>query len=233
MINQIKALCKKNNITVQWLALHFGWGANSINRWDDNKPSIDKVAQVADFFNVSIDYIYGNARDVLNADEIQIIKKARNLDKNGLETVLYIIDSELRRMNEITSERQKSADIIPLWRSLQPASAGRGFYLSADEFETIIVRKTDETKQAAFCVPVSGNSMEDKYHDGDILLVGRKKTLQIGQIGIFTVDGKGYVKQLNEGYLVSLNADYPPIPITENTLCHGNVIGTLDKDLII
>lgn len=233
MVDQIKALCKRNNISVQWLALHFGWGANSINRWDDNKPSIDKVAQVADFFNVSIDYIYGNARDVLNADEIQIIKKARNLDENGLETVLYIIDSELRRMEQIASERQKSADIIPLWRSVQPASAGRGFYLSADEFETIIVRKTDETKQAAFCVPVSGNSMEPLYHDGDILLVGREKTLSKGQIGIFTMDGKGYVKKLDDGVLVSLNADYPDIPITDETYCNGNVIGVLDKDMIL
>jgi SOS-response transcriptional repressor LexA len=196
----------------------------------------DKLFAVADYLDVNARWLVTGDYHVKDADltnsEMDIIKKCRLLDGNGIETVSYIIDNELRRMDEIANTRQKAAEIIPLWRSLQPVSAGRGFYLSADEFETIIVRKTDETKQAAFCVPVQGDSMEPLYHDGDILLVGREKTLSKGQIGIFTVDGKGYVKKLNEGVLVSLNADYPDIPITEDTYCNGNVIGTLDKGMI-
>ena len=233
MLQEIKALCKDRGITVQGLALHFGWGANSINRWDDNKPSVDKVIRVADYFGVSMDYLCDRTEHSIPASNITIMRKARNLDENGLKTVNYIIDSEIRRMDEIAAERANSANIIPIWRSLQPASAGRGFYLSADEFETILVRKTPETQAAAFAVPVSGDSMEPKYHDGDVLLVGREKSLKKGQIGVFVVDGQGYVKQIGDGVLVSINKAYDPIPITDETRCFGNVIGKLNEDDIV
>lgn len=58
LVKRIKALCdgqngKPNNL--RELALEFGWGENSIYRWDDNSPSLVRVQQVADRLNVNLD----------------------------------------------------------------------------------------------------------------------------------------------------------------------------------
>ena len=126
MLARIKRLCKEANLPVSRFEQLINIAPNSLSRWDKNMPSIDKVVRAADYFGVSLDYIYGRDDYLSNGDgglnlshtESDIIKKARNLDENGRETVLYIIDSELRRMEEIASERQNSANIIPLWRSV-------------------------------------------------------------------------------------------------------------------
>ena len=55
---------------------------------------------------------------------------------------------------------------------------------------------------------------------------------ELGEIGVFSVDGSGYVKELGNGELISLNPTYDPIPMTESTWCYGRVIGVLDPEWI-
>lgn len=59
MYEQIKALCKARKITIKELEAAAGIGQRTIYRWDENSPSMDKVAAVADFFGVSIDQLVG------------------------------------------------------------------------------------------------------------------------------------------------------------------------------
>ena len=74
--------------------------------------------------------------------------------------------------------------------------------------------------------------MEPDFHDGDIVLVKGKPKIEIGQIGIFVVNGFGYIKELGKNRLISLNDDYDDIKLTENdsVWCMGEVIGTLEED---
>ena len=88
------------------------------------------------------------------------------------------------------------------------------------------------TRRASFGVPVSGNSMEPRYHDGDILIIEGAEEIAPGEIGVFSVDGNGFVKELGNGELISLNPAYDPIPMTESTWCHGRVIGVLEPGWI-
>lgn len=46
--------------------------------------------------------------------------------------------------------------------------------------------------------------MEPAYRDGDILIVERADSIEIGEIGIFTLDGEGYVKQI-WGWAINLS----------------------------
>ena len=50
-----------------------------------------------------------------------------------------------------------------------------------------------------------------------------------GEVGIYTMDGQGYVKVLGNNELISLNPNYAPIHMTEDIICNGKVIGVLDK----
>lgn len=57
---RIKYLCDLNNISLNKLEDHAGLGNGAISKWkSSNSPSIDKVIKVAQFFNVSTDYLLG------------------------------------------------------------------------------------------------------------------------------------------------------------------------------
>ena len=75
---------------------------------------------------------------------------------------------------------------------------------------------------------VDGDSMEPKFHNGDYILVRKQPAVDIGQIGIFGVDGKGYVKKYGGDKLISLNKKYPDIPLDEESRCFGLVLGVTD-----
>lgn len=116
---------------------------------------------------------------------------------------------------------------IPLKISRQPVSAGDGIYLGAEEMETISVQSNSLTKRAIFAVKVSGDSMKPRFSDEDILLVEDAKDINVGEIGVFTMDGNGYVKQRGNDELISLNPSYPPIPMNASIQCNGRIIGKL------
>lgn len=55
MLNNIKRLCAKNNISIQKLEKALGFGNGTIARWDENRPSIDRAVLVADYFGCTVD----------------------------------------------------------------------------------------------------------------------------------------------------------------------------------
>lgn len=54
---RIKGLCVEKGITVNQLEKESGVGRGSISRWDAHSPSVEKVATVANYFEVTIDYL--------------------------------------------------------------------------------------------------------------------------------------------------------------------------------
>lgn len=59
LIDKIKDLCASREITLVGLERELGFSRGSIFKWDKNFPSIDKVTKVAEYFDVSIDYLLG------------------------------------------------------------------------------------------------------------------------------------------------------------------------------
>lgn len=55
----IKQLCAEKGISVRALEEKLGYGNGVIRRWQKNTPSIEKVQNVADYFEVSVDYLLG------------------------------------------------------------------------------------------------------------------------------------------------------------------------------
>lgn len=87
--DKIKELAAKRKISVAELERILGFGNGSISKWNKQSPSTEKLKQVADYFDVSLDYLVGrdvkneidsNAyfrmdSDNLNDDEIEELKK--------------------------------------------------------------------------------------------------------------------------------------------------------------
>ena len=57
--DRVKELCSKHGISIVQLEEKVGFGRNSMYSWKKNNPSTDKLEKVADYFNVSTDYLLG------------------------------------------------------------------------------------------------------------------------------------------------------------------------------
>lgn len=136
---------------------------------------------------------------------------------------------ELEPGEDIDDEDEEGYIYLPL--SYNPASAGTGVYLDGDYVESVKVRATPEARKSDFAVKVSGDSMEPRFCDGDIVLVS-KEPVEIGETGIFVYEGDGYIKQLGKDCLISINPAYPNIPIKyrDSFFCQGKVVAVLSPN---
>ena len=112
-----------------------------------------------------------------------------------------------------------------------PVSAGVGTFLDGIGTSDILIPDNAKTGDADYALRISGNSMEPKYHNGDILLVEETDGVEVGEAGIFILDGAGYFKIFGGDRLVSLNPEYKDIPLRDFTevSCCGRVIGKLKR----
>lgn len=108
-----------------------------------------------------------------------------------------------------------------------PASAGTGVQLDEGYTEPMRIVHTKLAERANYAVRVSGDSMEDKYYDGDIVLIETCPDIDIGEIGLFVVNDRGYIKQRGEDRLISLNPERDDVYIHEGDYvsCRGRVLG--------
>ncbi len=97
-------------------------------------------------------------------------------------------------------------------------SAGTGQFLDGENYEMVEVGQ-EVAEGANFGVRVAGDSMEPRYHNGDVIWVRQQRSLMTGETGIFLYDGCAYLKQLVAAKdalaLHSLNPSYPDIIISQ------------------
>ena len=113
-----------------------------------------------------------------------------------------------------------------------PVSAGVGEFLAdSTRVEDIVIPDDPRTAEADYALRINGDSMEPKYHSGDVLLIQSADTVEEGELGIFVLDGSGYFKKYGGDHLISLNPKYPPILLKdfEDVACCGRVVGKLKK----
>ena len=167
----------------------------------------------------------------ISAEEAAHLQTYRLLTKQGKRAVDLNMREIVRLEQSYQSKLEKHEGVIPFRISEQSAAAGYGTYLGPECWRIVNVEDNALTERASFGVPVSGDSMEPKYHDSDILMVA-DEPIEKGDIGVFTLDNSGYVKMLGDGELISLNSQYGPIPLNESIIPNGKVIGTLPKEWI-
>lgn len=62
--SQLQKLRKERNVTQEALAAHLGVSPQAVSKWENGSyPDGDLLPKIADFFGVSIDYLYGRAKE--------------------------------------------------------------------------------------------------------------------------------------------------------------------------
>ena len=203
-----------------------------IYNWEKGigRPDCDKLAKLCDLLGVSADELIGckSMAQRPTATEWNTLQKYRALDEHGKEVVDYLIDSEYKRVR-LSIKKPKPRMLKIDWFTL-PASAGTGNILDSDLAEELLVSESAEAEQADFVISVGGDSMEPTYHDGDKVFVEKCDAIEVGEVGIFVVNGDVYIKEFGNKGLISHNEKYKPIRIGENdsVYCCGRVIGIVE-----
>ena len=222
-------------------------------------PKLSNFVAICKALNCSLDYVmYGieeNSNNyTLDEEEIEMVERFRTLDERGKDTVLAILEREEAFCHREEEPRRGRARIIkpePLKDRLTaaytsgdntfariplplydlPVSAGTGTMLDEESAVEISVRDNSLTREADFALRISGESMEPRYHDGDILLVQEVDVLEYGDLGIFILDGCGFFKIYANDRLRSLNPEYGDILLKDfnDVRIAGRVIGKLKK----
>lgn len=242
---KIKDARKHKKLTQKQLADLIGAAHNSVSDWenDKNRPDPDTIELLCGALEIAPNYLLGKNEDALSPFDRELLNKFHNrLDDTGRNNVLYIMDSEIKRVeliNQLMEEKEQIADnteesnidmrLINYYYRV--ASAGTGqIIFDMPPTKRIEIPNTLEYRKVDYAIGVNGNSMEPLYYDGDMLLVEMTEDIEIGDIGIFRVDNESYVKKLGETELISLNPDARNIPLNESAGCMGKVIGKLPND---
>ena len=117
------------------------------------------------------------------------------------------------RLHELRTLPKRSLPLYSL-----AVSAGTGQFLDGEDYEMVEVGQ-EVPDGSNFGVRVAGDSMEPRFHNGQIIWVRQQRSLMTGEIGIFLYDGNAYLKQLvaREGRVAlhSLNPHYEDIFISD------------------
>ena len=212
--DNLKKFLARTNLPQSEVAKRIGVSPQTFNTWTQGIaiPRMGKIQLLADFFNVKkSDLIDENKQEKpINPLTTQITKNVEKLtDENKEKTLDYTEELLTEQNNVVPIENYTKVWVV------EKASAGTGYSYGDNEGEFMY---TDHTLPSYdFATLISGDSMEPKYHDGNVALIRQGYDGINGEIYLIDYAGESYIKKVyNDGdrfRLVSLNREYEDIKI--------------------
>lgn len=219
-MNRLKELREKRGMNMREVAAALGYKYMTYVNYEkgDRQLYPDQLIKIADFYEVSIDYLLGrDDRTVVIRSPLD--EKYEALDERGRKVVDAVI--EVESGTKIVELPKRETKIIPLF----VAAAGPGEPVPDEGFGDYEV---DADSDANFAVKISGDSMEPYLHDGEVVLCKRKRP-EIGELAVIMVNGFLVVKQyITDGlniYLRSLNRNRKDLDVDIWSSGNDTVVG--------
>ena len=225
--SRIKEKRAELNLSRADLAEAIGVSASAIANYENevSVPKIELMYKILSALKCDANYLYQDdmaTNDNSSNIEDIILKKYRNLDDHGKELVTLVLDKEYERVTDnknvtiIQEEKTPYKTITSLCMYpyvLGGASAGATSFMTDIDIETV---QAPLCPGEDFIIQVSGDSMEPTFYDGDKVYVKKMTSLDIGDVGIFMINGSEvYIKELGKNGLISHNQKYKTIKPTE------------------
>lgn len=231
--DNLKQICEAKGVKVTPTVLECGGTKGIISGWKKGiYPNSEIVMKLSVLLNVPSDaLLFGIATPLpnnLSEDEEELLRYYKQLPEK--EKIRLVSRAEAIADMYAEAAPEPVPPMIVIKHSMYKVSAGTGERLSdSDDWDEIEIPDTPEARRADFCLTIYGNSMEPVYYDGDIVLVKQQNAVERGQIGIFIIEGSGYIKKFGGDRLISLNDQYDDIMFSEydpdDIRCSGLVIG--------
>lgn len=189
-------------------------------------PKLSTIEAICRALMCSVDDAMGLTppSSLISRSEIEHIKKYRKLDSYGKNAMDSILEIEYERCNPIRKLITRPYYAVSV-------SAGFGNPLDEPPEEEIEIIDTPEHRKGDYVVRVSGDSMKPSFKDGDLVLVEKDASVEVGDIGIFVLNGESFIKKLGVGELISLNPEYSPRHYgpADSVKCCGKVLCKVEK----
>ena len=196
--NRLKKLRTNKSLTQKELATILNVSQNAIFNWENGKrePSIDMLRKIADYFNVSVDYLIGLDNKIIKVDLFGKV--------GALEDIIN---------TQSNVELPAKRIIIPV---LGRIAAGMPLEAVENIIDTEEISEDMAKTGEFFGLHIKGDSMEPDIHNGDTVIVRQQDDAENDEIVIALINSNdGVCKRLkkyeNSIALVSLNANYEPM----------------------
>lgn len=204
--NRLKSLRTKRKVSQTAVAEHLGVTRAAYNSWEKGKyiPNKKNLDELALYFNVETTYF---------ESEYEIVNK-------------YLQLNEINQKKLLTMASELYVSQLYKYQVHAKLSAGLGnFYYEDYEFDTVYFDKNISYDIASW---IDGDSMEPKYHSGDVALIKKTGYDFDGLVYAVVYNEETYIKKVflekTTVRLVSINDDYKDIiaPIEE-----VNIVGVV------
>ncbi len=234
-LSNIIAICDALECTLDYIVSGTPENHNNYTLTDDEIRMIESYRALDEHGQEIVDLVLDKENERVEREVFAEAKRGRTSSKrveavNSRSAYNTIITGSVKERND-SMYKQNGFGKRPVILYELPVSAGTGVFLDGVGTSEIMIPDTAKTGAADYALRISGNSMEPKYHNGDILLVEETDQVEVGEAGIFILDGSGYFKIFGGDRLISLNAHYADIPLRdfEEVMCCGRVIGKLKR----
>lgn len=233
----LKELRKKKGVSQEDVAKALGITLRTYQNYEygQREPNIEMILKLSDYFKVSTDTLLGREpeQDALaplgletgEKSALEVYLKLPEDKRQVIIDTMIALGAAAKQSREVSAKELRV--MITKKFSCLLTSAGTGELLDDENIELREFPDSPQVREADLIIPVDGDSMEPEISNGDQLCIKRCDDIDLGEIGVFIVEGKGYVKQKGEDRLISLNPEYDDIYAKEYK-CVGKVIGKVE-----
>ncbi|HEQ8662023.1 TPA: helix-turn-helix transcriptional regulator [Streptococcus pyogenes] len=110
---KIKELCKQRGITLIQLEETLGYSRNTLYKLKTQKPNAERIAEIADYFNVSTDYLLGRTDNPAIANDTPS-QKTIDFKEIAAQSMSYdgkpLTDDDIDLIAAVLEQRFKNRD---------------------------------------------------------------------------------------------------------------------------
>lgn len=110
LFEKIKELCQKRGISINSLEQTLGYSRNTIYSMKSKKPNAERLQEIADYFNVSTDYLLGRTDNPAISSDLVTTADGRVVDLSNLRERIVLFDGKPLSDDDV----DKIAQIIKL-----------------------------------------------------------------------------------------------------------------------
>ena len=210
----IRASRLRRGLSQPQLAALLNTSKNYVSNWEHGRarPDMNIIPQLCAALGIRIAEFFGvqGEIDQLTPEQRAHIERYAQLNARDQATVNALTDSLLRMEDEEFRRHCQEAFVYLFHNSNMAAAGSLNVLGDIVDGECEFIRRDAESACADEIITVTGDSMEPTFYAGDDLLIEHTETLEPGEIGIFVINGEGFVKDYRDGGVYSHNeAAYP------------------------
>lgn len=107
MYEKILRLCTVKGISIKALERQLNFGNGTILKWRTSSPGVTKLEMVADYFDVSLDYLLSNNPTEPSPKAYLVAKHYDQLDENQKEIVEAVMEGFVGQEKKCTNRQER------------------------------------------------------------------------------------------------------------------------------